>query len=491
VWNGIGCSWDGQIYLAVTDHKEITSGIGMSALFHYDPYQAKWECLGTNKAASQRAGNWMPMESQAKVHSPIVEIFNGEMWMATHDNSDDNITRWHRGSHWYAVDARGVWVDKSAEQDSAPMLSREGCIRWDQNHQVDNPKLAPTESTGIAIHYESIMAIGYNPQKPGVIFGSTYPRTMILRHDFATKSTRVVGSGRDIFVIDGQFFNGVSREMVVDKHGNAYVPGKTMGGGARIAKYDFALDSTYTFQTVSESEWKGATHTWSGESIFVAFTSGRIYGLYPESDAFEYIADVGARCPNLIVSQDARSLYAIPANSTSIKKINIATGAINSFGSVPSCGYPYSHNTRDTLGWAYYSCGGHDWDRMFKVYLGKNELGPYKKPEYAAIKSTKNGLVSGPELMCYPNPFSTSVDITFSMQNANIKFQSSSRAGTRDAKLKIFNTQGKIMHSAICNLQSAINGCFLWDASGHPPGVYLVTLKSDRYLLKQKIILTR
>jgi hypothetical protein len=73
------------------------------------------------------------------------------------------------------------------------------------------------------------------------------------------------------------------------------------------------------------------------------------------------------------------------------------------------------------------------------------------------------------EVQVLPNPFSTSVGILFSMQNANIKFQI--------AKLKIFNTQGKILHSAICNLQSAINGRFFWNAQDQPNGLYIIKIK--------------
>jgi hypothetical protein len=91
-------------------------------------------------------------------------------------------------------------------------------------------------------------------------------------------------------------------------------------------------------------------------------------------------------------------------------------------------------------------------------------------------KSIKLGSTGDPgpsSIRAWPNPFTTGVDITFSMQNANIKLQS--------AKFKIFNTQGKIMHSAICNLQSAINGCFRWDASNHPSGTYIIRVNTDNH----------
>jgi hypothetical protein len=79
-------------------------------------------------------------------------------------------------------------------------------------------------------------------------------------------------------------------------------------------------------------------------------------------------------------------------------------------------------------------------------------------------------------LTCTPNPFSTSMNIKFSMQNA---------------KLKIFNTQGKIMHSAICNLQSAINSRFHWDAKKQPAGIYLVRVTIGDKVFNRRITLIK
>jgi hypothetical protein len=67
---------------------------------------------------------------------------------------------------------------------------------------------------------------------------------------------------------------------------------------------------------------------------------------------------------------------------------------------------------------------------------GWGEPYPPTKPPAAMKDFKKNDITTG--ISVRPNPFSTNVDITFSMQNANIKFQ--------NAKLKIINTQGKILH---------------------------------------------
>jgi hypothetical protein len=83
----------------------------------------------------------------------------------------------------------------------------------------------------------------------------------------------------------------------------------------------------------------------------------------------------------------------------------------------------------------------------------------------------------------HPNPFSTSVNVKLSMQNENIKFQI--------AKLKIFNTQGKILHSAICNLQYAIYGCFHWNAQDQPTGMYLIKVKTGDKVISKRITLVK
>jgi hypothetical protein len=480
VWDGIGSSWDGQIYQCVTDHQEVYGdGRGESAVFHFNPYTRVWRSLGTNKAASQRANNWMPNESQAKIHSPVVQVANGEMWMASHDNSDDDITRWHRGSHWYAINLQGRLVDKSAEQDSAPMLSREQCIFWHQNHQVYNPKFIPTDSTGIAIHYESIIGIGYNPQVPDVIYGSTYPRALIVRHDISRKVSRVVGMGNDIFPKGADMFNGVTRAMVVDRCGNAYCPGKATFVGDQITKYDYANDTSYAYQTgQGASAWAASTHSWSGDSIFVIYHNGKIYGHYENSTEFEYIASVDRYCPNLVISRDCRTLYAVPARQSRVYKINIATGGVTTFGSVPSsAGYTYGHNCTDTNGYAYYSYGGPTWNKIFRVYLGKNELGPYKKHPVVNVKD-ETALKDNDKLRlsCFPNPFRTSV--FFEIRTA--------KSELRDMQAAIYDVTGKLVWSHVARRTSHV-----WDASGQPGGVYLVRVNTGKRILQEKVTLIR
>jgi hypothetical protein len=488
VWDALGSTWDGHIYTAISDHKMTFGGVpGNTAVFHWDPYRNRMTSLGTVKQASQRANNWLPMESQEKIHCYLVEIYNGEIWMATHDNSDDNLNRWHRGSHWYAVDNSGELVDKSKWQDSASTLSRTGCTSWRQTYQVYNPKVIPTESTGIAITYESIMGIGYNPQAPYVIYGSTYPRTFIVKHDLINNVSRVVGSGRDTILYQ-DLWTGCTRQMIADKYGNAYCPGLTIFGSYQITKYDYRLDSSYVFQRFTDYDggpWSGCTQTWSGESLFVSDHGGKIYGLYPGSDRFEQIVDMDAYCRNLVVSRDAKSLYTIPEASGNVKKINIATGSVSSFGNIPTT-TPYgNNNTRDTLGWAYYAYGSGSNTRLLKVYLGKNELGPYKKPEYAAIMSAKNVSASGPELRCFPNPFSTNIEIQVLLPIDDFRF-STVNAG-------IYDIQGQLVAqlNPIQNRQSKIGNSYNWHAASHAPGVYFVTLKTDKRMFKKKIILMR
>jgi predicted esterase len=85
-------------------------------------------------------------------------------------------------------------------------------------------------------------------------------------------------------------------------------------------------------------------------------------------------------------------------------------------------------------------------------------------------------------LNVYPNPFSTSVGIAL-MQNANIKMQ--------NAKLDIIDLQGRILHSAICNLQFSMGEPVHWNATNRPAGIYIVKINTDGKTLIRRVTLVR
>jgi hypothetical protein len=125
-----------------------------------------------------------------------------------------------------------------------------------------------------------------------------------------------------------------------------------------------------------------------------------------------------------------------------------------------------------------------DWDSLPRgdtPDIGADESNP---PQVVRPEFSINSRVL--EIISLPNPFSKSVEIFLSLQNANIKMQSLSRAGTRDANFKILNLQGEILQSAICNLQSKIT--YRWNARGYPSGIYLVHVKVGNKILTRRIV---
>jgi hypothetical protein len=209
---------------------------------------------------------------------------------------------------------------------------------------------------------------------------------------------------------------------------------------------------------------------------------GHIFGLYPGSTEFEHIADITGDFPNMTVNRDGSTLYIVNSDNRNITRVNVATGAISSFGSVPSTGGGYGHfygnrNARDTLGYAYYVYTGTP--RILRVYLGKNELGPYKKFEASALEKHASGArEKGLEVKVYPNPFTTSVDIKIVRSSLCV-------VRSENADIEIFDIRGRL----ISNIPRTTN--YVWHAQDQPPGVYLVKVKLNNRTLTKKMLIQR
>ncbi len=193
VWNAMGADAEGRIYVAVSNH--VHSG-GDVALYRIEPGEGPGDdrvtALGTLSEISGRAGNWMPGESQMKVHTFLSPHADGRLWFASMDYAP---TEPLRGAHLYALDpATGEVEDLSA---SAPTMFYGGAA-------VPNPRAtgaAPGLGNGVLAARSGIKGMAVNPALPGVIHFMTFPEGEIVRHDIEAGGFEVVGTSSKVSYI--------------------------------------------------------------------------------------------------------------------------------------------------------------------------------------------------------------------------------------------------------------------------------------------------
>jgi murein DD-endopeptidase MepM/ murein hydrolase activator NlpD len=107
---------------------------------------------------------------------------------------------------------------------------------------------------------------------------------------------------------------------------------------------------------------------------------------------------------------------------------------------------------------------------------------------------------SGPEITAYPNPFSTSVNIHVLMRSAECGMMNMGIYDISGRLVYTFSTGGVHTNSAkyvrTPPLQyqfriphSAFGNSYVWNASDHPAGLYIVNVRYGDELLRKKILL--
>ena len=110
IWTSSGVGVNGHIYVAVSNTLRSHTGStdpnakGDVCLVEYNPYNNTMKSCGTVKKACTAANNWLPQESQEKIHCNLQSTPDGKIWMATHDN-DEIPNYYYRGSHILYIDA--------------------------------------------------------------------------------------------------------------------------------------------------------------------------------------------------------------------------------------------------------------------------------------------------------------------------------------------------------------------------------------------------
>ncbi|MCK4745471.1 MAG: hypothetical protein KAT15_00470, partial [Bacteroidales bacterium] len=164
-WSGIGASSSGKIYIAASNHYQSEDGSGEHgnvAIYKYDPDRIEMTLLGDLQSVSEAVNNWMPGESQNKVHTFIIENADGRMYFATDDYYPSHFIR---GSHVYTIDTEtDELVDYSKTQSFV--------MKHDLS-VVENSDVASSTS-GVFAEYYGIKGIALNRNAPGLLYAMTF-----------------------------------------------------------------------------------------------------------------------------------------------------------------------------------------------------------------------------------------------------------------------------------------------------------------------------
>jgi len=167
-WSGIGASSSGNIYIGASNHYQTPDGTGESgnvAMYKYDPVKDEISLLDDLKSVSNSVNNWMPDESQHKVHTFLMENADGKIYFATMDYAPSSLVR---GSHLYTIDI---------ETDEVSDYSKTQTYLMNRDLNVIKNGTLPTTSSGVFIEYYAVKGIALNSKVPDLLYAMTYGRS--------------------------------------------------------------------------------------------------------------------------------------------------------------------------------------------------------------------------------------------------------------------------------------------------------------------------
>jgi hypothetical protein len=305
VWSccfwALGNDDTGNVYVAISN--EINPN-GNVAIFKYDPVLNQMRFLNDLKSVSTAAGNWLPTESQQKVHTRLLRGADGALYFATHDNSWGTLTD-HRGTHIYTL-RDGVITD----------LSKTATNYLNRGMQTVNGS--------IGVHVENYGTIGMEMSRgtPRLLYGVTYGDGYLYRLNLETGDIKMIAQTGQGYAI------GIIRNFAVDMNGNAYVPMHgTSTGDIRIYKYDNTAGTwAYTGKSYTDSfflagnepdksGWVMHVYTKAGDMVYFIAYDGNVYRFTFATESLQYLgvleANPNPRVSDLILSDDEQHLYAL------------------------------------------------------------------------------------------------------------------------------------------------------------------------------------
>jgi hypothetical protein len=473
---------NGKIYAAISDTKQSRNNQkGNACVVCYDPYANRIKSLGTVKAVSLAASNWMANESQEKIHTHLFPTPEGKVWMATHDNAgcdepgDDCYYSgiFYRGTHFYHADETNNdrLVDYSAVQTYT--IPRNSFFPIPNNHATQ-----PTATSGVAIEWYSILAMGLNPYAPNRLWTMTYPHGKFFLWDLKKDTVLYFGTSGSTDI----------RELFVDKQGCLYwinsscrkwdpatrrlkaLPGSGFERGGCMT-YSHSYDTAYTISTTN------------GHVQMLDFINQEIKIIGRIPPASQNSGDPHA-FRSLAVSRDGKRLFTVNGDR-GLYQFVLATKAYSKIldlspymGSHTWC--VGSNTCADTLGNLYF-CVGKRNSYMIKVNLGKNLVKPLHVPSVDELSDERTGQTYDPQyIKAYPNPFKPGISISY-------------RSGRNEGSttLKVFTVHGKLVK--ILGKGNGINTVY-WDGRDNlskrvSHGTYVIELATPASRQTRKIVM--
>lgn len=290
IWGATGCDDQGHIWFAVSPYE----GEELSArLFEYDPTRNAVTDRGDVLSEARKAGIYSPGMQQPKIHTKILQASDGHLYFVS---SNEN--------------PRGIVGRK------APIW---GSHLW-------RLRLPERHWEHLAAWEEGVLALGGGGN---ALYGLAFPDHTLIRYDIAKGETKKVKVGS----VEGH----ISRNLLVDGNGIAYVP-RLMMTGADIAEHTLvAFDSDLKevgshplpyYQQASDQQPASLADQFHGITGFcyladnsIAFTThaGRLYRLAPEEGGAGRLDDLGWLHPDgksyassLFTLAGTRYVYGLP-----------------------------------------------------------------------------------------------------------------------------------------------------------------------------------
>ena len=484
IWTGLGMGKNKCVYVAVCDQRQSqpsygTIGKGNVCVVKYNPYTNQMRSCGTVKKACQSVNNWMSNESSDKIHTHLMSMPDGKVWMANHDNDGavPGDPTWYaglfyRGSHLMYVDVFNgdTLVDHTPsmqyyfKKDAViPSLVKKG--------------IPASDTSGVVFQFHSIMILGINPWAPRYIWMESLPGAQntpkIVVYDVMADTMRTVGFG-----------DGNQREMVVDRQGRAWY----VNSGSATRKTPHGQSATRgTGLTLGHS----TTYSRTFDSAFTITGSSGELNLYDfVRDTVIQIAKLPTGSNNyrtLVTSRDGKKLYTIATGSGAVYEINLATRAYANIFSVSSqlSGYWYATGNMcaDTLGNIYSGLhnGNAGQAALLQVNLGKDLVWPLDIPDATEVEKMAAVADMQGEMRVSPNPFRGSTRITVRLKSA-----------VNDLRLSVYDASGRLVKD-IVRAGKASTAPFQvgFEARDLPTGVYFVKLVSGNRVTVRKAMLMR
>lgn len=284
VWGATGRDSRGRIWIGVSGKRFGSSG----HLLCYDPLTDAWTVAGRVLDHIARAGRAAPGAGQVKLHSRIVQAEDGWLYFTS--------------------------MDEEGEREDGTALPRWGSHLW----RIHPDTFEWQHRYGTT---DALIALGAAGR---TVFALGYWNHVLVRHDIATGDTRrtVVGS------VGGH----ISRNLVVDARGHAFVPRVSAGGGrTELVEFDAELQplAASVLEGYAMPGDPGANHGITGlatrEDGYSWFTThtGRLYGLEPRGRGAAHLRALGdlhpaggGYAPSLFALNEGRTVAGVVQRGT-------------------------------------------------------------------------------------------------------------------------------------------------------------------------------